>query len=57
MDAVSSLILIVERAVDITAKAPMFTNVIGGDLVGKAEVEVAERIFREEVKFGGLEGH
>jgi hypothetical protein len=54
---VSSLILIVERAVDITAKAPMFTNVIGGDLVGKAEVEVAERIFREEVKFDGLEGH
>ena len=53
----SLLMSIMERAVDISAKALMFANVIRGDLVGKAEVEVAERLSGEEVKFGGLEGH
>ena len=46
-----------EKAVDISAKTPMFASVIGGDLVGKAEVEVVERLSREEVKFGELERH
>jgi hypothetical protein len=49
--------LIMERAVVILAKAPMFASVIGGDLVGKAEVEVAKGLSREEVKSGGLERH
>ena len=56
-DAMSSLMSIMERAVVISAKAPMFASVIRGDLVGKAEVEVLKGFFREEVKSGGLERH
>ena len=48
---------IMERAVDISAKTLMFASVIRGDLVGKAKVEVAERLSREEVKSDGLERH
>ena len=57
MDAVSLFMSIMERAVVISAKAPMFTSVIGGDLVGKAEVEVVKGLSREEVKSGELERH
>ena len=46
-----------ERAVDIFAIAPMFVAVIGGDLVGEVEVEVAERLSRDEVESHGLERH
>ena len=53
----SLLMSIMERAVVISAKAPMFTSVIGGDLVGKVEVEVLKGLSREEVKSGELERH
>jgi hypothetical protein len=53
----SSLMLIMERAVDISAIAPMLIAVIGGDLVGEVEVEVVERLSRGEVESCGLERH
>ena len=53
----SSLMLIVERAVNMSAIAPMLVAVIGGDLVGEVEVEVAERLSRDEVESCGLERH
>ena len=56
-DAMLSLMSIMERAVVISAKAPMFASVIGGDLVGKAEVEVLKGLSGEEVKSGELERH
>ena len=48
---------VVEGAVMVTAEAAMLSDVLGGDFVGEAEVEVSEGLVLNEVELGESEKH